>query len=332
MTLILDLPNWDELHEQAPVTYPDRSMVDEFEELFGVPEFLGQGYSREMELLPGVWLNFSEFQYQQDLRLKVPAHEHQIQILIVSSGFVACDIHPVLGRTRSYFSGSGISPSYLDQFQGGQQVTYIDIQIEPEVLESVFLDNRQRQSDAIRQLFKGEEWKVAFYPQVTPAIAALARQLWNVPYRGAAKRLYLQGKVFELLSMYLDLISEDGVRQSVSRLKPEVVERLHYAKEILTTQLAQPLSLLELAEQVGLSHRSLQRGFQVLFGMTVMSYFRQQRLIQAEQLLRQGNQTVTEVAMQVGYGHLGHFASAFKRQFGITPSHCLVGKKQIEHP
>lgn len=52
-------------------------------------------------------------------------------------------------------------------------------------------------------------------------------------------------------------------------------------------------------------------------------------LEQAEKLLRQGNRTVVEVAMQVGYGHLGHFATAFKRQFGITPSQCLAGHKIV---
>jgi AraC-like DNA-binding protein len=328
MTLILNQAEWEELEQQAPITCPDTLIVDEFEGLTGVPDYVGQGYGRGMELLPGVWLDFSEIQYYQGFRRQESAHEHPIQIGIISSGFIDCDIHPLLGGTRSYFSGSGISPGYMERYQGGQRVTYVNIEVEPEVLASVFLEHRQRQSDAIRQLFKGEEWKVSFYPKVTPEMRSLAHQMWNAPYRGAAKRMYLQGKVFELLALYLDLISEDGARHpSASRLKPEVVEQLHYAKGILMTSLAQPLSLLELAEQVGISHRSLQRGFQVLFGMTVMRYFRQQRLIQAEQLLRQGNQTVTEVAMQVGYGHLGHFASAFKRQFGITPRQCLMGKK-----
>jgi len=53
----------------------------------------------------------------------------------------------------------------------------------------------------------------------------------------------------------------------------------------------------------------------------------QQRTIQAERLLRESNMTIAEVANQVGYAHLGCFAAAFKRQFGISPSECLMGKK-----
>jgi AraC-like DNA-binding protein len=102
---------------------------------------------------------------------------------------------------------------------------------------------------------------------------------------------------------------------------------LHYAKEILTNQLEHPPLLSELAKQVGVSDRTLQRGFKSLFNITVVGYLKQQRLFQAERLLRRGTHSVTEVANQVGYGHLGHFAAAFRQQFGITPQACLAGRR-----
>ncbi|WP_289500410.1 helix-turn-helix transcriptional regulator [Gloeocapsopsis sp. IPPAS B-1203] len=64
-----------------------------------------------------------------------------------------------------------------------------------------------------------------------------------------------------------------------------------------------------------------------MFQTTVVGYLTQQRLEQAERLLRQGDCTVAEVATLVGYGHLGHFATAFKRRFGMTPSQCLAGRR-----
>jgi AraC-like DNA-binding protein len=61
----------------------------------------------------------------------------------------------------------------------------------------------------------------------------------------------------------------------------------------------------------------------------VVGYLAQLRLDKAEKLLRQGDRKVAEVANLVGYGHLGHFATAFKRRFGITPSQCLAGDKTV---
>jgi AraC-like DNA-binding protein len=44
-------------------------------------------------------------------------------------------------------------------------------------------------------------------------------------------------------------------------------------------------------------------------------------------LLREQKLSVAEVANLVGYSHLGYFAKVFKRQFGITPSECMMGRK-----
>ena len=63
-----------------------------------------------------------------------------------------------------------------------------------------------------------------------------------------------------------------------------------------------------------------------VFGVTPFAYLTQQRMNQAERLLRQPNRTVAEVANVVGYANPVQFAAAFKRQYGIIPSECLGGK------
>jgi AraC-like DNA-binding protein len=152
--------------------------------------------------------------------------------------------------------------------------------------------------------------------------------MWDTPYRGELKRLYLQAKVMELLVIYLDWMAENPAQtQNQLNLKPDTIDRLYQAKHILDARLEHPPSLLELAQQVGVSDRTLQRGFRAVFQTTVVGYLKQQRLKQAERLLRQGNYTVAEAANLSGYGHLGHFAAAFKQQFGMTPSQCLAGNK-----
>ncbi|MHC5613452.1 MAG: helix-turn-helix domain-containing protein [Nostoc sp.] len=49
----------------------------------------------------------------------------------------------------------------------------------------------------------------------------------------------------------------------------------------------------------------------------------------AEQLLRQGNTTVAQVANKISYCNLGHFASAFRCRFAIAPSQYLMAKKVL---
>jgi AraC-like DNA-binding protein len=331
MTLIFSQSDFDELHQQAPTPQVQNLVLDSFERLEGVPEILGRGYNRSMSLLPGVWLNFSDCEYNQDLMVKISAHDHPIQMGIFLSGFLYFDdVHPHIGGTRSYFSGSGISPSYIEKHHAGERLMSVNVEIEPEVLDSFLLEDGQYSSDVQKLLFKGEDWKTSLYPIVTPAMRELVQQMWNPPYRGTAKRMYLQGKVFELIAMHLDLIALDQQPiHTTPGLKPDTIARIHHAQEILTTQLEHPPSLSELAQQVGVSVRTLHRGFTLLFNTTVVGYLTQQRLHKAEMLLRQGNYQVSEVANIVGYSHLSRFSAAFKRQYGITPSQCAAGKKAV---
>ena len=329
MSLILNQADWEELCQQTPQPQTDNLVLDDFEVLEGVPKLLGRGYSREIALSPGVFLNFFDGQYDRDFKLKTDLHKHPFQMMILLSGYSKCDIYPTFSEVCSYFSGSGISPTYVNEYQINQRRVSVNVEIEPEVMESHFID-LQFPTALQKQLYKGEDQKVSFYPTVTPAMRSLAYQMWHTPYRGAVKRMYLQAKVFELLALYLDLISNDSQpTKSSPRLKPKTVTALYHARDILATQFENPSSLPELAQQVGVSQRTLQRGFPALFNTTVVGYLNQQRLDRAEMLLREGKYLVAEVASMVGYGHLGQFAQAFKRRFGITPSQCLSGKRSV---
>ena len=162
--------------------------------------------------------------------------------------------------------------------------------------------------------------------KVTPKMRSLIKQMWEHPYQGAIARMYLESRVLELLAIQLAQLAESDLYTDRSGLKPKSIDPIYEARNILSKRLENPPSILELAEQVGVCDRTLQRGFRKLFCTTVVGYLNQLRLEQAETLLRTGELSVAEVANKVGYSHLSHFAAAFKCQFGITPSECLKGK------
>ncbi|MEG3846910.1 AraC family transcriptional regulator [Microcoleus sp. herbarium19] len=329
MTFTLTRSDWNELWDSTNRSPNPQTAIDSFETVCQMPSCLGSGYSRDLQLASGIWLNLSDCTCQQDWTLKVPDHDHLIQIYVVLSGTIDTEgVHPTLGKNRAYFSGSGISPSYGQQHYSGQRLMTVNVELEPALLEPLFGEDEPSRENLRSLLCKEQDWKASFYPTVTVAMRSLAQQIWNAPYHGVAKQMYLQGKVWELLAMQIDLVMADRIAPvTAPKLRPDTIARLHHAKEILTNQLEYPPLLSELAQLVGVSERTLQRGFQTLFKTTVLGYVTEQRLVRAECLLRSGDRTVAEVANLVGYGHFGHFAAAFRRQFGIAPSQCVAGEK-----
>ncbi|GHE60216.1 AraC family transcriptional regulator [Streptomyces griseoaurantiacus] len=90
--------------------------------------------------------------------------------------------------------------------------------------------------------------------------------------------------------------------------------------EALHTEPAAPWRLEELAARVGLSRATLARRFTALTGQPPMTYLTWWRMTSAAHLLRTGEQPLTAVARQVGYGSPFAFSHAFKRHFGRTPA------------
>ncbi|PSN12078.1 AraC family transcriptional regulator [filamentous cyanobacterium CCT1] len=326
MTLLLTEADYDELCQSSSGSpLSSCSSEDDYEASRWLPMSLGRGRTRCLELSPGVWLDLIDKEFAQPWALRVPEHDHLVQFTIMLSGVVDYDeVYPTLGEGVGYLSGSGLSHGYVARYGRSRHIRGINIHLRPDVVES-FLTG---QSSTLRQsLLKTNDWKTAWFPPVTPGMRIVAQQMLHCPFYGAARRLYLQAKVFELLAVQIDALQADqGEKAPTLALKPSTVDGIYQARAILTAQLENPPSVTELAQQVGLCDRTLRRGFRDRFGTTIIGYLTQQRMVKAEQLLQQGDYTVAEVANKVGYTHLGHFAAAFRKQFGVSPKECLAGK------
>ena len=65
--------------------------------------------------------------------------------------------------------------------------------------------------------------------------------------------MYLEGKVLELVAMQLTQLAESDRHLAKSTLKPQSIDRIYQARDILSTNLENPPSISELTKQVEIS-------------------------------------------------------------------------------
>jgi AraC-like DNA-binding protein len=115
-----------------------------------------------------------------------------------------------------------------------------------------------------------------------------------------------------------------------ARTKPEAPElhpdaaRVDALKARLSEDIAEPLTLSELAASVGLSPFHVARLFARTTGMPPHAWRNQLRLNRAQTLLRQGMR-VADAAVAVGFTDQSHFTRHFKRAFGVAPGRWQGG-------
>jgi len=136
------------------------------------------------------------------------------------------------------------------------------------------------------------------------ARAERAQRLGNAPTLAALRA----GYTLEVESLFRPLASGSGQSPGVVR-----------ARAHLDLNFRQRIGLREVAKAVGLSPNYLSSLFRKETGATVTGYVRLRRMRLAEQLLVEGNRTISAIAYVVGYQNYRDFHRNFVRHAGRSP-------------
>ena len=101
------------------------------------------------------------------------------------------------------------------------------------------------------------------------------------------------------------------------------------AEKIILDNLDSELTIDDLLTETGVSMRTLYRGFKAHKGCSPMAFIRGKQLEKAHAALMHADPartTVTDIAYQLGFNHLSHFAALYKSKFGYSPSQTLSKK------
>jgi signal transduction histidine kinase/AraC-like DNA-binding protein/ABC-type sugar transport system substrate-binding protein len=103
------------------------------------------------------------------------------------------------------------------------------------------------------------------------------------------------------------------------KLGTETQRLVRQAMAYLHQHYAEPVSRYDLARHVGLVEDYLTHCFRQELGMTPIAYLNRYRITQAKRLLRETDQSITEIALTVGFSDSSYFSRVFRRETGLSP-------------
>lgn len=208
------------------------------------------------------------------------------------------------------------------------------------LLQDVGLPRRAQNAGPIAAFLGGPaaEFALARYTLST-AQSALAGELVDRPAQDAMGSLRAEAKAFELLHSVLSALDAAPGARIVLDTSPSAsivldalqeppqdggaqarqAQRLAALKRHVEASLGEPFEAAALARRFGFSESGLARAFRQVHGMALFDYVSLARAERARALLQEGTRSVTEIALDVGYGHTGNFSTAFKRRYGMSP-------------
>ncbi len=139
------------------------------------------------------------------------------------------------------------------------------------------------------------------------------------------------GKIVQMLSRLVvvyrkaDPATLNAVSAAAFEILLEIRDQIHTQNgssdviQLLQMNIHTPCSIAEFSRKMKLSREKLSGIFQKQFKQSPQQYKTQFRMRTAEQLLRQTDQPVKEIAFQLGYHSLSRFATAFRQHHGCSP-------------
>jgi AraC-like DNA-binding protein/DNA-binding MarR family transcriptional regulator len=95
--------------------------------------------------------------------------------------------------------------------------------------------------------------------------------------------------------------------------------QLRRATEYMTEHLAGPVPLKDLARQTGLSPSRFGRAFKLSMGVSPHRWQMKLRVLEAQEMLRDGKRSQADIAVATGFAEQSHFSRVFKEVVGVPP-------------
>lgn len=155
-------------------------------------------------------------------------------------------------------------------------------------------------------------------PQVDPLIQQLGLTLKSeLEVNGGRDRLYVESLVNCLAVHLLKKYSAVPPTFSASGSLPQ--SSLKQVTTYIQDHLDQDLKLADLAALVGMSTCYFTSLFKHSTGTSPHQFIVQRRLARSQQLLKQSNAAIADIALQCGFSSQSHLTRLFRRHLGITP-------------
>lgn len=105
-------------------------------------------------------------------------------------------------------------------------------------------------------------------------------------------------------------------------------DKLKNVLDYIEMHFAEPISVSELAKLIFYSDYHFMRFFKKHMNMTCVEYINNLRLEKSVELFEQGNTSILDVSLSVGFHNLSYFHRAFKKKYHMTPLSFIKGLKE----
>lgn len=138
--------------------------------------------------------------------------------------------------------------------------------------------------------------------------------------RNHGYKLAIKGKLYELITyLFRNYVTESlSARENTLRLYN--LGRINTVVQYIQENYSEPVTNRELADLIHLSEYRFCHLFKESMGKSPINYINEVRLKKAYELIKEKENSISEVAVKVGFSDYNNFGRLFRKYYGFPPS------------
>jgi len=312
-----DLVTWQE-------NFANLLGVEKKQNHFRFPSEIGDGIVYGCPLLKGISLLYINSTFHQPLLLDRVASEdagimlYFNQVTIEGEYRVTSGDQMVIDRNRkreTIFLGSSRFPWQLS-YEPGTHLRAIAIRFSEKLVRTALHGDRlvKIESYIDRNLFNADK------EQLTPELTKILNEIYQSDIESVFGQLVLQVRALLLIEKFLqNFFMQLFPSAGNIRINKQDMQRLAMVEKSLSDDNDGFPTIERLSKVAMMSSTKLKKRFKEVYGMKLYEYYNHNRLKKAKALLENGEASVKEAALQIGFANLSNFSKAFKKEFGVLP-------------
>jgi AraC-like DNA-binding protein len=216
-----------------------------------------------------------------------------------------------------YFSSSELA--YTDNLPMNQSYSIITFIFLKQWIKDYLQPNNE---DYLSKIFN-TQYVFSLFEPLPSAILKQVQEISKMEVCDGFDKLKLEAKVIEFAIWALKTLGKRERPESFVNMNKHDLNSILTIKHLLSDNLKNPLTIIELSKKVAMSESKLKNAFRQVYGTSIYQYIINLRMEKGKKMLELEKCSIGEVSDALGYVNPSQFTKKFKEHYNVLPKEFL---------
>lgn len=265
--------------------------------------------------------------FMNEGKFSTPHHWHdEIEIIYMLEGSVKCGVNSTLYNIEKgdiLIISSGDIHYFLPEYSNSNRLV---VQFNLSIFDNLTSGTSEKKE--IKPLFHRSKrlsrmWDIKVKTAMVEQIKELIKE-YNMQKEGY--KLALKARLYDLVVLLIREVPMETITKEEETKQQEILNRLENVFQYVENNYSSEISLEKAANEAGFSIYHFARFFKQNTGITFSQYLSNYRITQAEWMLMNNNDSITEISYKCGFNSVKTFNRVFKDIKKCSPTQYKKSK------